>query len=188
MMMSHHEAILTLLEHERLVGSAFTLFRPLVETAFRGLFTGFLATPEQIEKIKLGGEPYGEWNKLAASLDATFDNDGLFTQYGGTAWKTLCGFTHSGLEQLCRRIQSDGKVQPFYQVDEINELINSSTAVLVLTAIPYLEAVKNPGASKTVSDLYIKLYPVPQSSFPRNRKNMPQGLKPDLWRVRETQG
>jgi hypothetical protein len=161
MMMSHHEAILTLLKHERLVGSAFTLFRPLVETVYRGLFTGFLATEEEINKIKRGGEPYGEWNKLAAKLDEAFDFDGLFAQYGGLTWKALCGYTHTGLEQLNSRIQPDGKVQARYELDEINQLINSSTAATVLAAIPFLEAVKKTGASEAVNNLYIALYEVP---------------------------
>jgi hypothetical protein len=161
MMMSHHEAILTLLTHNRLVGSAFTLFRPLVETAYRGLFTGFLATDEEVRKITKGDQPYGEWNKLAARLDEKFQYDGVFTMYAGPAWKALCGYTHTGLEQLSSRIQPDGKVQPRYEVDEINELINSSTSALVLAVIPFLEAIKNPGASKSLSDFYVGLYRVP---------------------------
>jgi hypothetical protein len=162
-LMSHHEAILTLSKHERLAGSAFALFRPLVETSFRGLFTGFLATDDEVETIKVGGEPYGQWNELAARLDKTFDYDGVFTQYGGKAWKALCGYTHTGLEQLSSRIQPDGKVQARYEVDEINDLINSSTSASVLAIIPFLEAIGNAGDSNAVSNFYKKLYPVPYS-------------------------
>jgi hypothetical protein len=56
---SHHEAIIVLCQHERLIGSAYALMRPLVEAVNRGLFTAFLATPEQIETIMRGGSPYG---------------------------------------------------------------------------------------------------------------------------------
>src|ERR1035441_8492223 len=39
---SHHEAIMTLCFQERLIGSAYALFRPLVEATNRGLFAAFL--------------------------------------------------------------------------------------------------------------------------------------------------
>src|SRR5260370_352436 len=66
---SHHEAIMILVRHDRVIGSAFALLRPLVETAYRGLFVNFQATPEEVEKITKGGEPYPKFNDLAASLD-----------------------------------------------------------------------------------------------------------------------
>src|SRR5665811_1092948 len=69
---SHHEAILLLAGQQRLLSSAFALFRPLLEVAYRGLFVAFLATDEQVEAIKIGGEPYGHFNKLAAALDEAF--------------------------------------------------------------------------------------------------------------------
>ena len=109
---SHHEAILVLAGQERLIGSAFALFRPMVEVAYRGLFVAFLAEHAQVEKIKCGGEPYGHFNELAAALDRVFNTDGLFAQYAGEAWKMLNGLTHGGLEQLTRRIGEDGALAP----------------------------------------------------------------------------
>ena len=40
---SHHEAILVMAGQERLIASAFALFRPMVEVAYRGLFVGLMA-------------------------------------------------------------------------------------------------------------------------------------------------
>ncbi|MBB5329445.1 hypothetical protein [Tunturiibacter gelidoferens] len=57
--MSHHEAILTLLKNERLARSALALFRPLLEAAYRGLFAGFLASSRELEVINDG---YTLWN------------------------------------------------------------------------------------------------------------------------------
>ena len=62
--MTHHEAILILLNHERLIGFAFAFFRPLVDAGFRGMFTGFSATDEQVEQIAKGGKPYPHFNDL----------------------------------------------------------------------------------------------------------------------------
>src|ERR1700730_31269 len=116
---SHHEAILLLAGQERLVSSAFALFRPMVEAAYRGLFVAFLAKDEQIETIKAGGEPYGRFNKLANDLDDKFQTDGMYSQYAGDAWKILNGYTHGGLEQLARRINQEGRLGDNFDSEEI---------------------------------------------------------------------
>ncbi len=133
---SHHEAIMVLCHQERLIGSAYALLRPLVEVASRGLFVGFLATPEQIKKIKRGGDPYGQFNDLASKLDDLFKTEGLFTQYRGEAWKTLNGLTHGGLEQLNRRVGDKGEIGCHFDPEDVQLLLASSTSVLVRTAVP----------------------------------------------------
>ena len=157
-MISHHESILRLLEEQRLAGSALALFRPLVETGFRGHFAAFLASDEQILQIKRGGTPYPPFNDMATSLDETFGTTGLFSKFKGDTWKALCGFTHSGLEQLSRRRRPDGALGAGYEVELVTQLINSSTSALVLTAIPYLQLVHLEEVAKAVSDYYIALY------------------------------
>jgi hypothetical protein len=158
---SHHEAILVLASRERLIGSAFALFRPMVEVAYRGLFAAFLATDPQVETIKNGGEPYGHFNKLAAALDVAFKTDELFTQYAGQSWKMLNGYTHGGLEQLARRIDSQGALGDHFEAEEIQSLLASSTALLTRTAIPFLNVMQRDHAADAVSLKYIELYPIP---------------------------
>jgi len=158
---SHHDAILVLADQERLIGSAFALFRPLVEVAYRGLFVAFLATPAQVEKIKGGMEPYGRFNDLAASLDAVFKTDGLFIQYAGDAWKMLNGLTHGGLEQLTRRIGEDGALGAHFDPGDIENLLSSSTSLLTRTVIPFLQVMERDEAAHLVSTKYVELYPLP---------------------------
>ena len=86
-MMTHHEAIFTLVNTERLTGSAFALFRPMVEAGFRGMFTGFSASDEQVQEIAEGGKPYPPFNDLVKNLDTLFNADGIFTYFGGETWK-----------------------------------------------------------------------------------------------------
>jgi hypothetical protein len=159
---SHHEAILVLCSHERLIGSAYALLRPLVEVVNRGLFAGFLATPEQIEKIKRGGEPYGEFNKLAAKLDDAFNTEGLFKGHAGEAWKTLNGLTHGGLEQLNRRVGENGEIGCHFGQEDVQHLLASSTSVLVRIAIEFLGAMDRQDACHAVSAKYVDLYSVPK--------------------------
>src|ERR1017187_4742778 len=158
---SHHEAILVLTGQERLIGSAFALFRPMVEVAYRGLFVAFLAEPAQVEKIKRGGEPYGYFNDLAASLDNVFNTGGLFIQYAGEAWKMLNGLTHGGLEQLTRRIGEDGVLGAHFDPADIANLLSSSTSLLTRTVIPFLQVMQRDEAAHSVSVKYVELYPVP---------------------------
>ena len=160
---SHHEAILVLAGEQRLRGSAFALFRPLVEAAYRGLFAAFIASDEQVEAIKAGGEPYGHFNELAAALDVAFKTDKLFLQFGGESWKMLNGYTHGGLEQLARRIDSEGSVRDHFSADEIQSLLASSTSLLTRTVIPFLQVMQRVEAAHAISMKYVDLYPLPSS-------------------------
>jgi len=135
---SHHEAIMLLCYEERLLGSAFALWRPLVEASIRGSFVAFLATPVQIEQIKRGETPYGNVNALAKDLDTLFETEGLFTRDAGEAWGMMCGFTHGGLEQLNRRIDDNGEIGCYFDPEEVQALLARSTSVLVRTALQFL--------------------------------------------------
>ena len=159
---SHHEAIIVLCFHERLIGSAYALIRPLVEVVCRGLFAGFLATPEQIEKIKQGEEPYGKFNELVAKLDDKFDTEGLFIRYGGKGWKTLNGLTHGGLEQLNRRVGENGEIGCHFEQEDVQLLLSSSTSVFAQIAWQFLGAMDRQDACHAVIAKYVALYSEPQ--------------------------
>jgi hypothetical protein len=156
---SHHESILILLLHKpQLAGSALVLLRSLVETACRGQFAAFLANDEQVQEIKDDEIKYPHFNEMAERLDKHFDQNALFSRFAGETWTALCGFTHSGLEQLSRRKRPDGAIGAAYEDELIIQLINHSTAALVLTAIPYLQLVKLEEDAKAVSDYYVTLH------------------------------
>jgi len=159
---SHHQAIIVLCSHEQLIGSAYALLRPLVEVANRGLFACFLATPEQIETIKRGGSPYGEFNQLATKLDDVFNTEGLFTGHAGEAWKTMCGLTHGGLEQLNRRVGENGEIGCHFEQEDVQRLLASSTSVLFRIAFQFLGAMDRQDACHAVSAKYVALYSVPE--------------------------
>lgn len=128
----------------------------------RGLFAGFLATPEQVEKIKQGREPYPTFNELAAQLDDLFKTEGLFTGHAREAWKVLCGLTHGGLEQLVRRVGDNGEIGCYFEQEDVRRLLASSTSVLVRTAIQFLGGMDRQDACHAVSAKYCALYSVPK--------------------------
>ncbi len=162
---SHHEAIIVLCCHERLIGSAYALLRSLVEVVCRGSFVGFVATPEEIETIMQGGEPYGTFKELATKLDDVFKMEGLFTRYAGDTWKALNGFTHGGLEQLSRRIGGNGEIGCHFEQEEVQLLLADSTSLLFRIAIQFLEAMDRQDACDTLTAKYVALYPGPKERW-----------------------
>jgi len=159
--MSHHEAILFLSEHKRFASSAFALFRSLIEATYRGLFVAYLATPEQVTKIKDGGKPYPEFNTLTAKLDELFKTD-MFSQYGGEAWKTLNGLTHGGVEQLSNRVSADAGFGSHFDDADVASMLASSTSALVRMVIQFLNGMERLDSSHAVSIKFIEFYPVPK--------------------------
>jgi hypothetical protein len=53
-----------------------------------------------------------------------------------TKWKTLNGFTHSGLEQLGRRFREDGNIGSNYSDDMVSEVVTISGTLLLLMMMP----------------------------------------------------
>ena len=159
---SHHEAIIVLCCHERLIGSAYALLRPLVEVVCRGSFVGFVATPEQIETIKQGGNPYGTFKELATKLDDVFKTEGLFTRHAGESWKALSGLAHGGLEQLSRRMGGNGEIGCHFEQEDVQLLLANSTSLLFRIAIQFLGAMDRQDACDAVTAKYVALYSVPK--------------------------
>ena len=158
---SHHRAILILARQGSVIGSAFALWRPMVEAAYRGLFVGFLATEEQIVCITRGGKPYPRpFDEFAYALDDTFKTDKFFSKYAGEAWNALNGFTHGGLEQLISRMNEDGIVGDHFDSEEILDLIKSSTSLLTDTSIRFLEGMGRYEAAQAMTVKHAELYPV----------------------------
>lgn len=119
----------------------------------------FLATPEQAEKIKKGRAlpTIQGFSGLAGYL---VQDDGLFIQYAGEAWKTLNGYTHSSLEQIGRRISAEGLLGAHFEIGEIENLLQPSTSLLVRAIVPFLHEMKRDEAADEVSNAFIELYPV----------------------------
>lgn len=70
----------------------------------------------------------------------------------------LCGFTHTGLEQLSRRLRPDGNIGAGYTDDDILKLSDYATAALTMTASSPLKLVKRTDEANVVSDCYVSLF------------------------------
>jgi len=141
LMVEHHGAILTLLKAGRFDGSAFALVRPLVDAVYRAFWVHFCAKPEHLEAIRKGEGPYPGLPNMADEVEKHMSyTGGLFAALKASV-KALHGYTHGGLEQLGRRFDPSGNVRPNYQTGEKLEVINSTTAYLVMLAVAWCQIV-----------------------------------------------
>ena len=102
----HFGAIILLVEHRQFFGSAFALFRPLIETYLRAVWIQSIATEEELAAIAERKKDLPKFSVCRAAVDAYFTQNGVSGIYdmGNDFVKSLHGFTHSGLEQIENRI------------------------------------------------------------------------------------
>jgi hypothetical protein len=137
----HHGAILYLLRSGRFDGSAFALARPLVDAVYRAFWVHFCATPQHLESIRKGGSPYPGLPNMADEVDKRMSyTSGLFTMLKPFI-TSLHGYTHGGLEQLGRRFDNQGNIQPTYDDGAKIEAINATTSYLVMLAVAWCQIV-----------------------------------------------
>jgi hypothetical protein len=140
--LEHHEAI-WLLAKSKLNGSAFAVARSVLDAYFRALWVNKVATPEQIEQVwrdelklpmpKMCAEIQQAYLGTSASNDDAkiAEQAKLGFQLLEKLWKTLSSYTHSGGLQIGRRFTAD-EVKPNFTEDEIVEVLNSATIVLMM--------------------------------------------------------
>jgi hypothetical protein len=134
LVLEHQKAIVSLVDLN-LRGSAFALLRPQVETAFRGLWVGRIATDQQIADIdENDAVPFPEFREMAKKVDEAYHANGILESITGV-WKSLNGLTHSGRIQLERRFNDEGTIVPSYADDETESLLLSSAATSTAMAI-----------------------------------------------------
>jgi hypothetical protein len=164
--LSHHEAILILARNQNLGGSALALLRPLVESAYRGVYLGVIATDADVKKIADDKFRYPNFNEIAEGLDQHMATGSLYKMYGGQTWGLLNDLTHTGVVQLASRLGTDGRMGSHYDTDILRGLIISSTSALIRIAMPFLIHTKGSDAAALVSTAYAALYPLPSAQAP----------------------
>jgi len=151
LVLEHQNAIVNLIRLN-LVGSALALLRPQVETAFRGLWTNLIASDEQIAAIGQSGEgPFPRFRKMAEELDTRYSARGWLLGFADD-WKTLNGFTHSGLEQLGRRFRSDGNIASNYTEEVVSGLATNSGTLSIGMIALILHAIHLNDKAKALED------------------------------------
>lgn len=135
----HHGAILQLLKSGRFDGSAMALNRPLIDCVYRALWLHCSGKPEHFASVRAGGSPYPGLPNMADAIDKGLPTaDGIF-QTLKPFINALHGYTHGGLEQLGRRFDSEGNVRATYTDGERFEVVNATTAYIVMFAVAWCQ-------------------------------------------------
>jgi hypothetical protein len=135
----HHGAILHLLKSGRFDGSAMALTRPLIDCVYRALWLHCSGKPEHFASVRAGDSPYPGLPNMADAIDKALPTtDGLF-QALKLFIAALHGYTDGGLEQLGRRFDAEGNVCATYTDGERFEVVNATTAYLVMFAVAWCQ-------------------------------------------------
>jgi hypothetical protein len=162
----HHGAILYLLKSGRFDGSAMALTRPLIDSVYRALWLHCSGKPEHFASVRAGDSPYPGLQNMADAINKALPTtNGLF-QALKPFITALHGYTHGGLEQLGRRFDAEGNVRGTYTDGERFEVVNATTAYLVMFAVAWCQiyAGGNPTSeprSAAIMNHYSELYGEP---------------------------
>jgi hypothetical protein len=159
----HHSAILLLIEHGHMTGSAFAPVRPLQETVCRGAWGYFCASEEQLGQI-VRHDKYPKFHVMAALIDSTLNAEGVFLNHIDT-FPILSGYTHSGMHQIGRRFDANRDLQPTYTEEAIKEVENICAAMVATIGFMFLKETGRPEMAVTLGQLYKKLYPSPREPY-----------------------
>lgn len=130
------------------------LLRPVFETYIRGVWLSDCATDAEIEDYRAGN-----WKNtppirtLVKRLEATptFD-DGILSQSLRANWETMCGYTHSGIEQV--RIASSGNViERNCTGEQIEEALDFAGACAIMAALAIAALAENEAVANRLMGL-----------------------------------
>jgi len=131
--LEHQKAIILLIAN-KLYGSAFALIRLLFEAYVRGLWLNYCANDKEINKFKKG-KMDKEFGKLIEDIEKIDGyNVGTLSSAKKAGWKVMNSFTHSGFNQIIRR-NTKSTIEPNYEIEEIEEVINFTNAIGLLSCL-----------------------------------------------------
>ena len=132
--LEHHKSIV-LTTSASFHGSAFALFRIEFEAYIRGVWLSYCASDNEVERFK-------ENDKLDRKLGAMIDdleaqeafNVGVLSKIKQRSWDVMCSFTHTGREQVIRRLTGT-EIGPNYPEEEIVDVLNTVGSVALWAAL-----------------------------------------------------
>jgi hypothetical protein len=154
----HQESALLLIMHDK-IGSAFALGRPIVEGAYRGLWTNLPATDEEVKKFNEKDKIEPEFGQIAEALDKAYGTDDFFQDFKNRAWKHLNSYTHGGMHQIGRRFVKHEVVNN-YTEGEIYEMTTTVTTCVLILISCFLKRLGHADSAKEIDALVETYGPV----------------------------
>jgi hypothetical protein len=141
--MEHHCGI-SLLFSAGHPAPALALLRPVFESYIRGVWLSDCATDSEIKEYTAGN-----WKRmppikaLVERLEAipTFDT-GILSQSLSANWETMCGYTHTGIEQVGIS-SSNNAIERTCTSEQIDEALDFAGACAIMAAIAIAAMAEN---------------------------------------------
>ncbi|MFN7025647.1 MAG: DUF6988 family protein [Pseudorhizobium sp.] len=127
--------------------SAFALLRPQIDSHLRGLWLLGIATEDEIENVKQGGDPPGS-RKLAELLEEKggFDPDTVDRIAKGV-WPAVCDFTHTGIRVISAHLRGES-IDPAFSDEEVVDVLQVSNVWASLAGIALFDLGGRPDLSE----------------------------------------
>jgi hypothetical protein len=117
--------------------SAAALARPHFEACFKGMWVNLKATDLEVDKLFVWKAPdFPTMAVMLDDIDAGYGADGALKMFH-MHWKTLCGLTHTGIEQLSRRF-SDSGIQSTFTDEDLIKIMTLTASAATAAVVPLL--------------------------------------------------
>ena len=117
--------------------SAAALARPHFEACFRGMWVNLKATDSEVDKLFAWKAPdFPTMAVMLDDIDAGYGAEGALKLFH-IHWKTLCGLTHTGIEQLSRRFGDTAILSTFTDEDLI-KIMTLTASAATAAVVPLL--------------------------------------------------
>ena len=133
---------------------AFALLRPAFESYVRGIWLSDCAKQAEISAFVAGvWQNVPSMGNMVDQLESTASiGTGILKQSFLSNWETLCGFTHSGIEQIQMHI-STGAVESNCSPEQIDEALNFAGACAAMAGIAMATLADDLEAAKRIRNI-----------------------------------
>ncbi|NWF37670.1 hypothetical protein F3F96_00760 [Mariprofundus sp. NF] len=129
-----HQQAFTILIDNKLYGSAFVLARSAFEAYIRGIWLNKCASDDQFRKFmnETLNPSLGKLISDVEELDGY--SEGVLSTVKASGWSLLCSFTHSGFNQLSRRV-TDEYIEPNYSDNDVIQIAGFVNSMALLAGV-----------------------------------------------------
>jgi hypothetical protein len=165
LIMEHLRAICILCRSQMAIGSAFALFRPLVDAILRGEWLYLCAAPEQMERFMKGTLDLSSigFSKMASAVDDKAQIGRRMEDFTGV-YKQMCDYTHTGHDAVVHRFAADGGIEPTYSEEKIRLLVTQAAQITLLHFVVVYTATAHDDSVSRLLELFNLLDGEPSTS------------------------
>ena len=153
--MEHFRAICILCRSQMAIGSAFALFRPLVDAIIRGEWLYLCATPEQMESFMKRDFNLGSlgFPAMAKAVDNKTGLEGYMARFNDF-YREMSDYTHTGHDAVVHRLAKDGGIEPTYPERKIRRLVTQAARITLLHFVVVSRAMGDAASESRLCEVF----------------------------------